>query len=256
MSTSLTRGLNVLDVLVGARGPLKLAEIAEAVGYSKSSVHGLLATLVDCGYVEHVSGGTYRLGFKAWRVGHAFPTAELIRIAEPIMGELVEQIEEGAILGVLDGFDVVYVHLVPSRQAVRVHAEVGERIPGHSTSTGLALLAFQDAGYVEKTMPPKLAPFSPETITDLPALMAELERTRMRGFSVNRGGWHADVGGIAAPIIPANSIVTAGLCVALPRYRMTQEWVNRVGPIIVRSAAEIAHGLDRTLGGVAGLKAS
>jgi DNA-binding IclR family transcriptional regulator len=256
MSTSLTRGLNVLDVLVEAQGPRKLADIAEAVGYSKSSVHGLLATLVDCGYVNHMAGGMYRLGFKAWRAGHAFPTAELIRVASPIMEQLVEQIKEGAILGVLDGFDVVYVHLAPSKQAVRVHAEVGERIPGHSTSTGLALLAFQDAGYVKKVMPPNLISFSAETITEVPALFAELERTRMRGFSVNRGGWHADVGGIAAPIIPASSIVTAGLCVALPRYRMTQEWVNQIGPIIVGKAAEIAHGLNRASAGVVGLKAS
>jgi DNA-binding IclR family transcriptional regulator len=57
------------------------------------------------------------------------------------MDRLASASNDGVILGVLSGFEVAYVHLVGSPQAVRVHAEVGQRIPAHCTSTGLALLA-------------------------------------------------------------------------------------------------------------------
>ncbi len=243
MSSSLTRGLKVLDALVAARRPLRLADIAHELALSKSSVHGLLATLIACDYVEHLPGGIYRLGLKAWRAGHAFPTAELIRVAAPIMEGLVEQVHEGAILGVLNGFDVVYVHLVESAQVVRVHAKVGDRLSAHCTSTGLALLAFQDSSYLDRVIPGTLAARTPETITNPAALRAELARVRMRGYSVNRGGWSVDVGGVAAPIAGSHSTV-AGLCVAVPRYRMTQDWIKRAAPVLLSKAAEIARALD------------
>ena len=64
MSSSLARGLMVLDLLVAEGRPLRLTDIAQALSISKSGLHGLLATLVECGYVEHLPGGIYQLGFQ------------------------------------------------------------------------------------------------------------------------------------------------------------------------------------------------
>jgi IclR family transcriptional regulator, KDG regulon repressor len=248
MSTSLTRGLKILDVLVASGRPLKLAEIARQTALSKSSVHGLLGDLVESGYVDRSAGGIYRLGLKGWQTGHAMPTADLLRVATPVMEDLVRSVDEGAILGVLDGFDVVYIHLVSSRQVVRVHAEVGDRISAHSTSTGLALLSMQDPSYVERMMPPVLTASSAKTITDPVELEAELKRVRMRGYAINRGGWNSDVGGIAAPILADHCALSAGLCIALPRYRMTQDWVRRVAPVLIGKASEIGRALEELSG--------
>lgn len=238
MISSLTSGLRILDLLVTEQRPWKLSEIAQVLSLSKSGLHGLLATLVECGYVEHLPGGFYRLGFKAWQIGNSFPTADLVQAAAPIMERLVERVHEGAILGVLNGAEVAYVHLVESSQVVRVHAAVGDRIAAHSTSTGLALLAYQDESYLQRHLPEELSPSSSNTITDLAALKAELQSTRARGYSVNRGGWHGDVGGIAVPIMGARGPVAA-LCVALPLFRMTKDWLHDVAPQIRQAAGEI-----------------
>lgn len=243
MVSSLTRGLRVLDLLVAEQRPWRLSEIAQTLDQSRSGLHGLLATLVECGYVEHLPGGFYQLGLKAWRVGNAFPTADLLRVASPIMDTLVEQVGEGAILGVLKGFEVSYLHLVPSRQIVRVHAEVGDRISAHGTSTGLALLAFQDDAVLDRLVPASLGALSPKTITDPAALRAELRRIRARGYAINRGGWHEDVGGIAVPVMGPRGPVAA-LCVALPLFRMGQDWIGRVAPLVRQAASQIERALD------------
>lgn len=243
MSTSLARGLRIIEVLAQESRPLGVTEIAQRTGSSKSGVHSLLAALVRAGYAQRGAGGTYRLGLKAWEIGRALPVSRLIQAASPLMAELAGRLAEGVILGVLDGCEVVYVHKVESDQAVRVHAEVGDRIPGHCTSTGLALLAALDDAAVDRLLPDKLAAITPSTIVDRHALHSELRRVRLRGFSVNRGGWRTDVGGIAAAIHvkDAKASVTAGLCVAVPRYRMTQTWIAKNAPMVVRYAARIGE---------------
>jgi IclR family KDG regulon transcriptional repressor len=179
-------------------------------------------------------------------VGNAFPTAELVRAATPIMEALVREVGEGAILGVLNGFEVAYVHLVESNQVVRAHARVGDKIPANCTSTGLALLAFQDEAFLDRTIPKELNALSPHTINDPDELRRELSRVRARGYSINRGGWNAEVGGIAAPVMGSHGNVIASLCVALPLFRMNQDWIRRVAPALLRKASEISQSLNGT----------
>lgn len=100
----------------------------------------------------------------------------IARAAAPHMIELMQQTQEGVILGVLDGTEVVYCHLVETPQAVRVHTRVGDRIPAHCTSTGLALLAELDDATLAALLPATLPPFSPHTITSRAALLRELAR--------------------------------------------------------------------------------
>ena len=246
--SSLGRGLRIIELLAGEERPLGLAEIAQRIGSSKSGVHGLLAALVRAGYVERSAGGIYRLGLKVWEIGRTVPALRLVRLARPLMEDLVAKTKEGAILGILDGFEVVYVHLVDSAQAVRVHAAVGDRIPAHCTSTGLAVLAAQDNAYLERVLPSRLPTFTAQTIVDKRGLRAELGRTRARGYAINRGGWRLDVGGIAVGIDDSQGSIVAGLCIAAPLYRMTKPWIERTAPLLTRAAGQISAALSEKSG--------
>jgi DNA-binding IclR family transcriptional regulator len=239
MLSGLSRGLQILELLAHEGRALPLGEIAQRLGVSKSGAHSLLKTLVHRGFVARDDGGIYRLGAKAWEIGSAAQGAALVRVAAPIMEDLVARVNEGAILGVLAGFEGVYLHLVECAQAVRVHAQVEARIPAHCTSTGLALLAFQPPGYLEAVLPRSLPAVTPQTITDPAELRRELKRVRTRGYAINMGGWREDVGGIAVPLLGADGVAIAGLCVAAPRYRMNKDWFRRIVPATARAARAI-----------------
>lgn len=239
--SGLSRGLDVLEQLAGERDGLGLGELARRLAMSKSGTHGVLSILTKRGFVEHLPGGIYRLGLKAWHVGNGMPEADLTRVAQPILERLVQDIGEGAILGVLTGFDVVYLIRVEGAQTVRVHAQVSDRIPANCTSTGLALLAFQAASYLDTHLPGALSPMTETTITDPEALRRELKRTRARGYAINRGGWRRDVGGIAAPVLIGDGTAIAGLCVAAPSYRMNKAWLGRIAPATLEAAGAIAR---------------
>ena len=84
---------------------------------------------------------------------------------------------------------------------------------------------------------------SSETITTRDELLRELERTRTRGFAINRGGWRIDVGGAAVCVRDANGAAVAALCVAVPLYRMTKRWVARIQPHLSAAARSIGSAI-------------
>ncbi len=246
MYSTLVRGIEALEILGRAGEPLALAEIARRLKTSKSGTHGLLAALVRCGYANRMAGGIYSLGLKAWEIGRFVPTDRLVQAAAPVMDRLASAVNDGVILGVLSGFEVAYVHLVGSPQAVRVHAEVGQRIPAHCTSTGLALLAAQGADYLDQVLPKRLPAVAPQTITDPERLRREIARVRARGYSINRGGWSAEVGGIAKAVPCNPAYGSAGLCIAVPSYRMTARWIKSSVAALSAASAEIAAALPQS----------
>jgi DNA-binding IclR family transcriptional regulator len=244
MYSSLVRGVSALEILGKASAPLPLAEIARRLKTSKPGAHGLLSALVRCGFVVRMPGGFYALGLKTWEIGRSMPTERLVQVAASVMDRLAARVNDGVILGVLSGFEVAYVHLVGSSQAVRVHAEVGQRIPAHCTSTGLALLAAQDPAFLDQVLPKRLPSVTPQTITSVDQLRRELGRIRARGYAVNRGGWNSDVGGIAVAIPADSAYGAAGLCIAVPRYRMTARWIKSSATALMAAGEEIAGALS------------
>ena len=231
--SSLNSGLDVLVLLSKRRGNANLTEIAAALGMSKSGVHSLLSTLSERGFIERDDNGAYHLGLKAWEIGCGVPQLDVGRLAAAFMNDLVRTVSEGVILGILNGCDVTYAHLIESPQPVRVHAELGDRIPAHWTSTGLALLSALPDDEVRDVLPKKLEPKTDQTITDIDQLIRELQRIRTRGYAINRGGWRLDVGGVAAPVLAQGGRPAAAVCVAAPIYRMTKTWLATVSPAML-----------------------
>lgn len=241
MLTALSHGLDVIEFLARERKPVALGVIAAAIGMSKAGIHRILATLCARGLVVRSEGGIYRLGYKAWEIGWAVPGVEFVPRAAPVMQRMADAVGDGAILGALDnGFEVVYLHVIESRQAVRVYIDVGSRLPAHVTSTGLACLAWLPPERLQAVLPPKLPAWASETITDRDVLLRELARIRQRGYAQTLGTFRADVGGVAAPIFGADGHVIGALCVSSPRYRIDANWNKRVPLAVMAAAKEIS----------------
>lgn len=240
LRSGLDSGLDVLEALAASDTDMTLTSIASALQMSKSGTHGVLSTLVRRGAVVRGEDNRYRLGLRMWEIGCAASGVEIGVVAAPHMTWLAEEVSEGVIFGRMDGADVVYLHLVEGPQAVRVHASIGERIPAHCTSTGLALLAALSNSDVDARLPTRLRAVTVETLTSREKLFRELERIRSRGYSINRGGWRIDVGGVSVAVIDANGVPLGAICVAAPLYRMTKAWLQRVCPMLQLAAGRIA----------------
>ena len=248
MLAALAHGLDVIEFLAGERKPSPLGTVASAIGMSKAGTHRILTTLAARGFVVRGEGGVYSLGYKAWEIGWSVPGVQMVPRAVPVMQRLAAEIGDGAILGALDsGFEVVYLHVIESTQAVRVYIDVGSRLPANVTATGLACLAWLPRERLDAILPKKLPQWAPETITDRALLLCELEKIRARGYAQTLGTFNPDIGGVAAPVFGADCSVIAALCVSSPRYRIDAAWNKRVPAAVMAAAREISGGVQPAL---------
>lgn len=243
--SGLNSGLDVLECLAACRQSMTLTEIATSIGMSKSSIHQLLGTLVQRGFVQRLDDNRYRVGIKAWEIGCVTDSMGLARTSGPHVAQLVREISDGVSIGVLDGAEMVCILLVESPRAVRVHSNVGDRTPAHSVSSGLAMLATKDDETVRRLLPVKLKVFTEATPRTTDQVLAELTRIRARGYAFCRGAWRTEVGGVAVPVYGPHNHALAALCVAAPAFRTTRDWVQKVVPALRKTAADIERDLGR-----------
>jgi IclR family transcriptional regulator, KDG regulon repressor len=228
---TLYKGLLLIELL-SKSGRAGVSELAQRAELSKSNVHRLLQTLHRAGWVCKVEEDkSYELSVRAWEVAQNWlSTFDLPRIARPHLATLASATQETVHLGLLEDDEVVFIVNIESPQAVRSYVGRGGRAPAQAVATGRAILAF---------LPPEKMPILS------PSLATELERTRCRGYAVNRGEWQEQVNGIAAPIYAgASKTVIAAVGLSGPADRLNQTAIRRYAPLVVAAAATISQAIS------------
>ena len=235
--------LEVLEILSLADGALALGEVSAACGRPKGTVHRMLATLVNTGFVAHdPANGRYRPTLKLWRLGaSAVRDLELTRVAVPALEKLMSEAGETVHLAVLDpSGGIVYVSKVESPQSIRVQTRLGQLTPAWCTATGRSMLAFHPE-VAERVLAEKLVSRTPRTVTDPKRIRTALAEVRARGYAVTRSENHPEMGGIAAPLRDHSGQVVAACGLGIPAFRMDRALIDRTIPLVVRASAEISR---------------
>lgn len=237
---SADRTVDVLEVLADSDRKLTLAELQRTLGVPKSSLHGLLRTLVGRGWVEtDERGSAYGIGLRALRTGAAFLDRDpVVRAAVSVLARLRRQLDETVHLARLDGGDVVYLASRESQHHLRVMSRIGRRLPAHATALGKALLAHREWEEVTRLLPETLVPLTDLTVTDRDQLHAEWERTRLRGWAYEDG---QNTPGLVcfAVAVPGTPVVDAISC-SIPAHRVTDERPATVVAALLGAVEEIA----------------
>jgi len=197
---SVDRAFAVLEALAADERPVGIAELVDLTGLPQGTVHRLLQSLHQRGYVRRDAARKYSLGTSAVRLADAAQRA-MVRSARPHLAELVAISGETANLAVLEGDDVVYVAQAPSPHTLRMFAEVGRHVPPHSTAVGKVLLAGMPReralAVLRRT---GLAPRTLATITDLDAFVTELDLVTVQGWAADEEEQETGVRCVAVPV--------------------------------------------------------
>jgi len=175
----------IMDCLAQSEGPRGVTAIASETGLPKSTVSRLVADLVAHRYLEKRPGGV-QLGLRLFELGQrAAGPRELRQIARAQMADLRQATGRTVQMAVLEGFDVVYIEILPgeSRLSANQRGQEGGRIPAHATAVGKALLAFSPPAVVADVLGSTLQSFTPNTITSAPVLRRQLESIRESGVA-------------------------------------------------------------------------
>jgi IclR family transcriptional regulator, KDG regulon repressor len=235
--------LEVLEVLSNSGSELPLGAIVDATGRPKGTVHRMLATLVNTGFVSRdPASGRYRPTLKLWRLGAAaVRDLDITKVARPVLEELMSETAETVHLALLDpSGGVVYVSKVESAQSIRVQTRLGQLNPSWCTATGRSLLAFHP-DVADRVLTGRLEARTPKTVTDPRRIRAALAEVREKGYAVTRAENHLEMGGIAAPVRDHTGNVAAACGIAIPAYRMERSLVERSIPLVLRASGEISR---------------
>lgn len=221
------RTLEVFELFANEAKPLSLTQLARGLDAPMSSTLALVRTLEKRGYVYETRkrAGYYptrKLLSAALRIDASDPILDFIH---PFLVELRDLTSETAVLGKLQGTQVVYLDVVPSMQSIRFTPDIGYTRSVYANSMGKALLSTLTPEELKKYCARiKFKPYTKATITTTKALLKEVAQIQKRGWALNIAESVADLAAVAVPL----NIGGEWYCIALagPIARMQEQLPN------------------------------
>ncbi len=245
---SVTNALDLLEEFRGEETELGVTELSKRLALHKNNVFRLLATLESRGYMEQNRlTGNYRLGLRVLELGQVFiKHMGLLKMARPVLEEIVEKCNETAYLGLIRDNRVVYVDAVEANRPVRVVSRVGGGLPVYASAIGKVQIAFETADERERALGTgTLESFTPNTIIDRAKLSTHLEAVQKQGFALDDEEYDDGIRCVGVPVRDYTRRVVAGLSISGPAYRFTDERLNKE---LIPLAQNAGNMLSRRLG--------
>ncbi|MCL3820380.1 IclR family transcriptional regulator [Aeromicrobium wangtongii] len=139
----MTKAVHAIDLIARAHLPVRLGDVAEALGMPKSSAHRLLTELAAHDMLRRDDTGRFLLGPRllSWGVA-AELSYDLRGIAEPHMRQLSHASGESVNLHVIQADHRVCIAAIRGAENLFPPVSVGEALPLGIGASGKVLLAF------------------------------------------------------------------------------------------------------------------
>lgn len=247
---SVVKAFRLLTLIAGEREGMTLGEAARQTGMTVPTAHRFLKTLVSVGALERDDDKRYSLGSALLRAAPQTPRipdvlAMFSRHSESLCHTLRETVHVATFVDDM----VQYIVKAQAPRSLHISTIVGTTLEAYCTGVGKALLAFMPPAEVERYMAGgTFHPLTPRTITTPDAFLAELEKIRACGYSIDDEEFEIGLRCIAAPIFVRDRPVAAISCSG-PSSRIEPSVFSMVAAEVMRTAAAIgrelsSYGLD------------
>jgi IclR family KDG regulon transcriptional repressor len=244
---SVTRAFCLLELLgAGDDDSLSVSELARRSALPIGTVHRLLNTLIQLGYVEKdLETHRYSLGVRVLSLrGSVASRLRLGEQAMPIMKALMRKVDETVHLAVMSEGEVLYIDRVESFRTQNMYTQIGKRGPVHCTALGKVMLAYLPQAVVDVILDHKgMTRYSATTITDRAVFAQELAGIRQRGYAIDDRESDETVRCVAGPIRNHAGDVIAAISISGPAIRMRPERDPELSEAVCWAALRISAGL-------------
>lgn len=244
---SVERAAGVVQVVAdGEPAGSRLVDIVGATGLQKTTVHRLLGTLIQLGWLEQdETTGAFHLGLPLVALGTAASNRHgLLDLASPHLLRLAELTGDTVYLSVRIGSQALCVDRVTGSFPIRtLTLDSGDRRPLGVGAGSLALLAWLPDQEVEQLISRNAASGS-GPLSDPAVLHQLIEEARAHGYTHNPGLIVPGAGGLGVPVRGAEGRPIAALSVAAIESRLSEPRRTQ----IIRWLSREAEELERQLG--------
>jgi IclR family acetate operon transcriptional repressor len=238
--------LAVLDALGDHE---RIADIAQATGLHKSTVHRILQDFARLGFARATERGTYQGGARILGLaGRVLARTDAAERARPVLTALQEGCGGTVHLAMLDGDEAVYVVKVEGSKPYRMASRVGMAMPLHCTAIGKAMLAALPEPEVRALLLRAPMPArTPRTLTDPATLLERLPEVRARGWSVDDEENEAGVRCVGAAVHDHTRRVVGAVSVSQLTNDPESGKPEEIGPRVAEAALAISRALGAPL---------
>lgn len=241
----LIKALDILDRMA-LDAPCTVVHLCEQTGVTKPAAYRIMKTLEQRGYVvRDDTTREYSLGPALYGLSRAARNAtDLVRLAQPTMRRLNEELGETVNLGVVSHGQVVYLDTIESTQRLRSTVQVAIRDHVHSTALGKAVLAALPETQARQVLNgADLAKLTPNTLSTVNDLMAQLATFQRDGYAVDDEENELGSRCVASAIVDGSDRPIAAISISAPTARMDDGRIHDVGNRLQAVCRELGDAL-------------
>lgn len=239
--SSITRVLEIIEAVSYAPKPLSPLELSKDLDIPKPTIHRLIQTLVDEGFVGVDIGGgiipgrrVRNLSIELWQQRQFFNERQLI------LQKLVEHTKESCGIAVPYQMSMLYTNRVQTKLPIQIYLPVGTNSPMWCTATGKLYLSQLSAQKRSKMLQQlSLDKYTKNTLTDIDTLNAELDAIAESAVGVDNEEYISGTFSVSVPILDRKSRYVASLFVNAPIIRVSLEELLTHVPKLRIAAKEI-----------------
>lgn len=241
---TIERTLQVLNAFSRARRELTIAELVEILGFSRTVVTRIVATLEKTEFVERSADSfKYRIGIAACELGAAYLVGNsLADASRDILRDLAQHTGCTVYMGARHDGDVVILGSHEGRVQIRFTWAVGDRLPIATTALGKAMLLHMPADEIDRLLGNDVLPgLTTGSITRRAALDEQLAEYRNKGwitaFEESLPGIYA----VGSALLDAEGQPVAGISISFLRDQDNPDQVERMGQAVFEAAQAISR---------------
>ena len=242
---SVLKAARLLDLIATSREALPLGELATRLELPKSSTLGLCTSLTVTGLLRRFDDGSYHLGTHILDLADAYLSrTDLAKEFAQALDVLGAFEEEGAVLAVRDGTDVVYVACRNGSLPVGITYRIGMRLPVSCTATGKALISsLADTEIKQLYRGKRLPRLTDKSCRSVGALIEEVHNVRQQGYAMDNEETRDGMCCIGVPIGPAGGPAIAAVAVSILKGSGTMRKREQTVSIMKKLAGMLFHRL-------------
>ena len=240
------KAFQVLRTVAQSQHSLGIVELAHKLGFSKSTTHGLVHALLREGVLTQGPGARkLSLGPTIAELAFANWNQDLVtQMAQPILDQIRDKINETVILGVRIRNRVLIIATAEASEFLKISALVGSTIPLLGGAVGKVFLSMENPYHAAQLLEEYGLPqYTPQSVTDTHTYMSELERVRSQGYAIDIEEYIQGIRAVAVALHNRRGL-PAALWVVGISANMDQEKMEHIAGIARSKADQLRHLLD------------
>jgi DNA-binding IclR family transcriptional regulator len=245
------KAFQLLRAVAHSPKSLGIVELAQRLGYSKSTTHGLVHALLREGVLTQGPGARKlflgptiaELLFSNWH------QEEVNEQAQPILNEIRDGINETVILGVRIRNRVLIMATAEAFESLKISVPLGSTIPLFAGAVGKVFLAEENPEHAAALINDQGLPhYTPRSITDVKAYRMELDRVRAQGYAVDIEEYLPGIRAVAVALHNRRGLPTALWVVGISA-NMDSDKIQKIAVIAMEKAERLRCKLDEGIPG-------